>query len=181
MGWVLTNRVYMAIPDEVAQYAEGHRIVSYFVLGSIHDEELDADKKFWLWTTIGSGRQPYDFDGFRVFTWNPKRHRYETAYIQRRIEGFLPVLVEKRDGQMTFSICLAQEDGTRIRKQFVLVDRLIRSAGEVPCQVGDELRAGDAPPPGENGKSSDDQSDEKSLSNRLRQKAGEMKSRVLGR
>ncbi|MGB7723664.1 MAG: SH3 domain-containing protein, partial [Bryobacteraceae bacterium] len=34
-GWVLTRRLVMAIPDEVAQYAEGHRIVSYFPLGEV--------------------------------------------------------------------------------------------------------------------------------------------------
>ena len=32
-GWVLTRLLSMAIPDEVAQYAEGKRIVSYFPLG----------------------------------------------------------------------------------------------------------------------------------------------------
>jgi hypothetical protein len=33
VGWVLTRSLIMAIPDEVAQYAEGHRITSYFSLG----------------------------------------------------------------------------------------------------------------------------------------------------
>ena len=33
----------MAIPDEVAQYAEGHRIVSYFSLGSIQDGEREEE------------------------------------------------------------------------------------------------------------------------------------------
>jgi hypothetical protein len=31
-GWILTRRAFMAIPDEVAQYAEGRRITSYFPL-----------------------------------------------------------------------------------------------------------------------------------------------------
>ena len=29
-GWVLTRALRMAIPYEVAQYAEGHRITAYF-------------------------------------------------------------------------------------------------------------------------------------------------------
>ncbi|MGH9851884.1 MAG: hypothetical protein ACREBD_18765, partial [Blastocatellia bacterium] len=45
-GWVLTRRLVMAIPDEVAQYAEGRRIVSYFPLGEIRDRGLkDAQPK----------------------------------------------------------------------------------------------------------------------------------------
>ena len=76
-GWVLSRRLYMAIPDEVAQYAEGHRITSYFSLGKVQDE--DRVKDVWLWTTINGANRPYDFDGFRVFIWSLRRHRYETA------------------------------------------------------------------------------------------------------
>ena len=39
-GWVLTRRLFMSIPDEVAQYAEGKRIVSYFSLGETRDGQL---------------------------------------------------------------------------------------------------------------------------------------------
>ena len=53
-GWVLTRPLSMAIPDEVAQYAEGHRITSYFALGQVHDD--DVVKNNWLWTTITKGR-----------------------------------------------------------------------------------------------------------------------------
>ena len=44
----------MGIPDEVAQYAEGHRIVSYFALGETQDG--DQKKTTWLWTTVESAQ-----------------------------------------------------------------------------------------------------------------------------
>ena len=37
-GWVLTRMLVMAIPDEVAQYSQGHRITSYASLGPVEDE-----------------------------------------------------------------------------------------------------------------------------------------------
>lgn len=87
-GWVLTNNLYLAIPDEVAQYAEGHRITSYFSLGKIQDGEQKKD--IWLWTTSDELGEDHDFDGYRVFVWSLRHHRYETAYIQRRERGFFP-------------------------------------------------------------------------------------------
>ena len=90
-GWTLTRRLDMAIPDEVAQYAEGHRIVSYFSLGTVRDGDVKR-KDIWLWTTIGDGPSRYDFDSFRVFIWSLRHHRYETAYIERNLIGFEPVI-----------------------------------------------------------------------------------------
>jgi hypothetical protein len=128
-GWVLTSRVYMAIPDEVAQYAEGHRITSYFKIGSVTDN--GEQKPFWLWTTAVGLGEDHDFDGFRVFTWNTRRHRYETAYIQRRERGFFPVLAKAGE----FSVCLEREDGTRVRKQYSMAGNAVRGAGDKPCGV----------------------------------------------
>src|SRR5262249_34884263 len=92
-GWVLTRRLVMAIPDEVAQYAEGRRIVSYFQLGETHDGE--KVKQTWLWTTVEKGQQRWDFDSIRVFIWSLRRHRYETAHIERNLKGFSPVLLHR--------------------------------------------------------------------------------------
>ena len=128
-GWVLTSRLYMAIPDEVAQYAEGRRITSYFALADVRDGGLL--KHNWLWTTIAHGDHPYDFDSFRVFTWSLRRHRYETAYIQRNVEGYFPVIA--RPG--SFSVCLVNASGARVRRSYSFITNTVRSAGEQPCEA----------------------------------------------
>jgi len=143
-GWALTRKLTMAIPDEVAQYAEGRRIVSYFSLADIQDGDLR--KNTWLWTTIGEGHPPYDFDSFRVFIWNLRRHRYETAYIERNIQGYSPVLLEQvsygspgRSGAPAnypgFSICMRKKDGSLVRRDYALLTNIVRSAGERSCEL----------------------------------------------
>jgi Bacterial SH3 domain len=127
-GWVLTSGLYLAIPDEVAQYAEGHRIMSYFSLGKIDDDGQQKD--IWLWTTAEGLGEDHDFDGYRVFVWSLRRHRYETSYIQRRERGFFPVLAKKGE----FSVCLEQDDGSRVRKQFVMVGNGVHLSSERPCE-----------------------------------------------
>ena len=121
-GWVLSRNLMMSIPDEVAQYAEGKSITSYFSLGDVNDEEKGL-KHNWLWTTA-SGPVPYDFDGWRVFLWNRRRHRYETSYRQRDVEGYFPVHVDPPDANSlghTFELVTKDEDGV-FRKRTYLFD-----------------------------------------------------------
>ncbi len=123
-GWVLTSQLKMNIPDEVAQYSEGHRITSYFAMADVQDG--DQIRHHWLWTTLSTTRQPYEFDSFRYFIWNPRHHRYETTYIERNLKGFYPVEVnkvkmtvgKKEDTFPSFTLLLEDPDGTRWRKQY---------------------------------------------------------------
>ena len=46
-------------------------------------------------TNVFKDGLPYDFNQVRVFTWNVKKHRYETAYRQRNMEGYLPVVISQ--------------------------------------------------------------------------------------
>jgi hypothetical protein len=134
-GWVLTRRLVMAIPDEVAQYAEGRRITSYFAIGETRDK--DAVKKSWLWTTVEQGLTPYDFDSFRVFIWSLRRHRYETAHIERNLIGYFPILPQPvpapkgRAGKVPgFSILVQKKDGLRYRRYFAFMDNAVRLSSE---------------------------------------------------
>jgi len=155
-GWVLTRRLRMAIPDEVAQWAEGHRIVSYFSLGTVQDG--GEKKDIWLWTTL-QGQQPYDFDSFRVFVWSLRRHRYETQYIERNLKGYGPVLLEPVElpaakGKAVegrhagFSLCVEKKDGLRYRRAYALVNTSIRFAADRACEAPQPLEFGATPPSG---------------------------------
>jgi hypothetical protein len=140
VGWVLMRALSMGIPDEVAQYAEGHRITSYFALG--HFEGGDSDKNDWLWTTITKGLEPYEFDSFRVFVWSRKHHRYETAYIERKVMGHYPVEVDNSGAVPRFSLILEGDGGQLFRKTYTFEGYRVRMVNKEPYQAG---RTADTP------------------------------------
>jgi hypothetical protein len=146
VGWVLTRPLNMAIPDEVGQYAEGHRITSYFALGQVRDH--DTVKNNWLWTTITKGGEPYEFDSFRVFVWSLKHHRYETAYIERNVVGYYPVQVSTAGSSPSFSIVLEAVDGNRYRKTYSFEGYRIRMVAK---ELYAQPREVDTPKPVANG------------------------------
>ena len=136
-GGVLTRAIVMAIPDEVAQYSEGARIMAYFPLAEVQDG--DQKKHHWLWVTVRDGGTTYEFDSLRVFIYMLRRHRYETAYIERGIEGYYPVQVE-RGATPKFSLILRAPDGSLARKTWVLEGYNVRKIAEVPYKMPkDEL------------------------------------------
>jgi SH3-like domain-containing protein len=97
MGWLLSRRMAVDAPDSLTRYAEGQRFVGAYVLTTVHDEGAEGDNKdIPIYLTVLSpyaAGLPYDFDQVRVFTWNTKMHRYETALREKNIEGYLPVSI----------------------------------------------------------------------------------------
>ncbi len=138
VGWVLARGLDVDVPDEVAQYSEGRKIVGAYLLNTVYDngeppakhigpeeakrvakreaaaaaqrrkhpeavEEAASapaavPKQVGQYVTVTTGFKdglPYDWDQVRVFIWNAKKHRYETAYRLREQQGYLPVTVGK--------------------------------------------------------------------------------------
>jgi hypothetical protein len=152
-GWVLSRNLMMSIPDEVAQYAEGKHITSFFDLGTVADEEKGI-KHNWLWTTT-SEVEPFDFDGWRVFLWNRRHHRYETSYRTREVEGYFPVTVDPADAgspARTFHLILKHDDGKLWVHSYTFDGVLVHSASNIPY---DAQSGGAAGPSGtaQNGRS----------------------------
>jgi hypothetical protein len=91
-GWVLGRMLDVDIPLDVAQYAEGKRIIACLALNEVADGDKKVPQYLVLLSEPKDG-QPFDYDQARVFTWNPKRGHYETAYRERKLNGVLPVRV----------------------------------------------------------------------------------------
>jgi SH3-like domain-containing protein len=119
VGWVLARMVDLDVPLDIAQYAEGQRIVAYFAL----DEVRDGDKKVAQYLTALTEPKdglPFDFNQVRVFTWNVKRHRYETAY-RERLKGVLPVTVSQeafdKEGTLPVFVIRVQDDSGNVAER----------------------------------------------------------------
>jgi SH3-like domain-containing protein len=123
IGWLLSRRLDVDVPDEIGGYSEGQKIVGAYVLTKVYDPESSLPDKlvpeYVSVTNAFKDGLPYDFDQVRVFTWNVKKHRYETAYRQRNIEGYLPVTIgksktSKGDPVPEFSIIVATSEAVMV-------------------------------------------------------------------
>lgn len=140
-GWVLARMVDLDVPLEIAQYAEGQRFTAFFVLNEVQDEDRKVPQYLAMLSEPKDG-QPFDFNKVHVFTWNVKRHRYETAYRERNLNGVLPVTVAHEDfgkeGNLpVFILREKDENGNVLERKYKLNTPIVRRV----------LAPGETPPP----------------------------------
>jgi SH3-like domain-containing protein len=143
VGWVLARMVDVDVPLEVAQYAEGQRFVAFFMLDQVPDNQNGVHKsvpQYLCVLTDPHDGLPYDFDQIRVFTWNARKHRYETAYREHGLNGVLPVTVTNEDfgkeGTLpVFIVRVKDEAGNVVERKYKLNTPMVRrvlAPGEAP-------------------------------------------------
>jgi SH3-like domain-containing protein len=145
VGWVLARMVDVDVPLEIAQYAEGQRFVAFFALNEVQDNDQGVQKQipqYLCLLTEPHDGEPYDFDQVRVFTWNARKHRYETAYREHGLNGALPVTVTKenfdKEGTLPVFLLRVKDDaGSVSERKYKLNTPIVRrvlAAGEVPTK-----------------------------------------------
>jgi hypothetical protein len=57
----------------------------------------------------------------RVFTWNIRRHRYETAYRERNLDGVLPVTIGRdnfdKEGELPIFVLRVKDDSGNVAER----------------------------------------------------------------
>jgi hypothetical protein len=130
VGWVLLRMIDLDVPLEIAQYAEGQRIMAYFILNTVQEEDKQVPQYLVLLNEPKDGL-PWDFNQLRVFTRNRAKHRYETAYREHNLEGYFPVKTGHQDfgkeGDLpTFTIRRKLNDGTMADTTYKLNGPIVR-------------------------------------------------------
>ena len=130
VGWVLSRMVDVDVPLDVAQYAEGQRIIAAFVLDQVQDGDKKVPEYLMLLNEPKDG-MPFDYNQIRVFTWNVKRHRYETAYRDHNLNGVLPVTVSQENfdkgGMLPVFVLRVKDDSGNIAERKYKLDTPIVS------------------------------------------------------
>ena len=130
VGWVLSRMVDVDAPMDIAQYAEGQRFVAFFVLNQVADGDKKVPQYLCLLTEPHDGL-PYDYDQVRVFTWNVKKHRYETAYREHGVNGVLPVTVttgsfDKEGTLPLFTLRIKDDAGNITERKYKLNTPIVK-------------------------------------------------------
>jgi SH3-like domain-containing protein len=147
VGWVLSRMVDVDVPLDIAQYAEGQRFVAFFVLNEVQDAEKKVPQYLCVLTDPHDGL-PFDFDQVRVFTWNLRKHRYETAYREHGLNGVLPVTVTHEDfdkeGNLPVFILRVRDDAENVsERKYKLNTPIVRrvlAPGEVVTHASRKRR-----------------------------------------
>jgi len=141
VGWVLARMVDLDVPIEIGQYAEGQRIIAFFVLNQVDDLNKQVPQYVVALNEPRDG-MPFDYNQIRVFSWNVKKHRYETAYRERKLQGVLPIRVGQqefdKEGKLPFFLLRVQGDGGNVdvrtyKLNGVMVRRVLSPGEQKPA------------------------------------------------
>ena len=127
VGWVIGNLVEFDIPADVAPYSESYTYSAVKTLNQVQDP-LAGPVNWYLVGERKPGLDPHlDFQGIRVFTWNQKKHRYETAFRLKGLRGIYPLEAGQEAGKPTFRVYQLLPDGSgKSAREFVMNGVIVR-------------------------------------------------------
>jgi hypothetical protein len=129
-GWVIARFLELDLPDPVRDETNSANIrpVAWFELNRVSDPAGDK-VQYLVAGAKGSEGQACDFTTTRVYTWNVRKERYETAFIENDLCGALPILVGKSPkGEPEFRF--RAMDGNKDERVYRLMQTVVRRIRE---------------------------------------------------
>ena len=127
VGWLLSGFVDFDVPAGIAPYTEDYTYSAVKILNAIEDPVAGNVS----WYVVGErrpGTDPnLDFVCIRVFTWNARKQRYETAFRKQGLRGVYPLEVSRTAANSTFRVYELSADGkTKTERDFVMTGVIVR-------------------------------------------------------
>jgi len=145
-GWVIARFIELDLPDPVRDGASSSNIrpIAWFELNRVSDPRGDKPQ-YLVAAARGPEGQPCDFTTLRVYTWNLRKERYETAFIENDLCGQLPVQIGK--GPKDEPEFRFEEMGSRKEERvYRLMQTVVRRIREGPEITKKSVRAGKSIP-----------------------------------
>jgi hypothetical protein len=129
-GWVVARFLELDMPDAVREGASSANLrpVGWFELNRVPDDSGEKPQ-YLLAATRGPEGQACDFTNLRVFTWNRKKTRYETAFIENDLCGAMPIRLgkdAKENPEFKFNVM----DGQKEERTYRLIQTVVRRVRE---------------------------------------------------
>ena len=132
-GWVVSRFVEFEEPDPIREGSGSANVrpIAWFELNRVTDDSGEKSQ-YLLAATRGPEGQACDFTNLRVYTWNRKKTRYETAFIENNLCGALPIRVEKNakgDPEFRFKLMDRKNEERTYRLVQTMVRRVRQNEG----------------------------------------------------
>jgi len=125
-GWVVARFVELDLPDPVREgmASANVRAIAWFELNRVPTPS-GVQPQYLVAGTRNAEGQLCDFTVLRVYTWNQKRTRYETAFIENNLCGQMPIRLgkgPKDEPEFRFR----QMDGAKEERVYRLTQTVVR-------------------------------------------------------
>ena len=128
-GWIFGKQVELTVPSDIIYYRTGREFVAWRRLDEETTDEASATKTkdvakdsrpgSWVILERSSSKEPHkigepDFDRIYVLGYEKHDQDHYTAYRSPDLEGYLPIRVDGRGGNKTFTVRI-KEDGGQVK------------------------------------------------------------------
>jgi hypothetical protein len=124
-GWIFGKQVELMVPSDIIYYRTGREFVAWRRLDEDNSDESSAKTKdvakesrpgSWVILEKSSSKEPHkldepDFDRIYVLGYEKHDQDHYTAYRSPDLEGYLPLRIEGRGADKTFSIRIKDDNG----------------------------------------------------------------------